>query len=278
MRLVKKPRPVRPRAPQAAHRCGAANCCASGAAPRPGGSHRGGVGCGLQSRCQIRCQADVLTTEMKRLASTHARAAGRSTVAEYLSILGPTVTEFPNNLPKYLQTPCPSAPRGSLRSPTQLPSALKPAPHAPSSMTARMRQPSSSPCLECPAFHKLRQQLLTATRTMVGEPKFRAWSQLPLKTQLRAVLGDQWWGPHAKTGDECGPNVSLTLGAATRGTDRRRWQPLDCWCTVSHTIRQRCWRESPWLRLRLVHNDNNNNNNNSRALGCELPWLSESDC
>jgi hypothetical protein len=25
---------------------------------------------------------------------------------------------------------------------------------------------------------------------------------------------------------------------------------------VSHTIRQRRWRESPWLRLRLVHNVN----------------------
>jgi hypothetical protein len=36
----------------------------------------------------------------------------------------------------------------------------------------------------------------------VGEPKFRAWSQLPLKTQLRAVLGDEWWGPHAETGGE----------------------------------------------------------------------------
>ena len=56
--------------------------------------------------------------------------------------------------------------------------------------------------LECPAFHELRQQLLTATRALVGEPKLRAWSQLPLKTQLRAVLGDQWWGPHAATGDD----------------------------------------------------------------------------
>ena len=56
--------------------------------------------------------------------------------------------------------------------------------------------------LECPAFHELRQQLLTATRALVGEPKLRAWSQLPLKAQLRAVLGDQWWGPHATTGNE----------------------------------------------------------------------------
>ena len=47
----------------------------------------------------------VLTAEMQRLTSTHARAAGRSTVAEYLSLLGPAVTEFPNKLPKYLQTP-----------------------------------------------------------------------------------------------------------------------------------------------------------------------------
>jgi hypothetical protein len=36
----------------------------------------------------------------------------------------------------------------------------------------------------------------------VGEQKFRTWSQLPPKERLRALLGDQWWGPHAKTGDE----------------------------------------------------------------------------
>ncbi len=28
------------------------------------------------------------------------------------------------------------------------------------------------------------------------------WSQLPPKERLRALLGDQWWGPHAETGDE----------------------------------------------------------------------------
>jgi hypothetical protein len=37
----------------------------------------------------------------------------------------------------------------------------------------------------------------------MGEPKFRAaWSQLPPRERLRALLGDQWWGPHAETGDE----------------------------------------------------------------------------
>ncbi len=56
--------------------------------------------------------------------------------------------------------------------------------------------------LECPAFQALRQQVLTATRTLVGEQKSGTWSQLPPKERLRALLGDQWWGPHAKTGDE----------------------------------------------------------------------------
>jgi hypothetical protein len=36
----------------------------------------------------------------------------------------------------------------------------------------------------------------------VGEPKFETWSQLAPKQRLRALLGDQWWGPHAGTGDE----------------------------------------------------------------------------
>jgi hypothetical protein len=150
----------------------------------------------------------VLTTEMKRLTSAHARASGRSTVAEYLSILGPAVTEFPNNLPKYLQTP--------LHRGAQLKLLFR-AGFAPVAHTRSKRTKTNSACafcddcpdetaehfaLECPAFHELRQQLLTATRTLVGEPKFRAWCQLPLKTQLQAVLGDQWWGAHAKTGDE----------------------------------------------------------------------------
>ena len=56
--------------------------------------------------------------------------------------------------------------------------------------------------MECPAFWGLRQQLLTAIRTLVGEPKYQAWSQLPPKERLRALLVDQWWGPHAETGDE----------------------------------------------------------------------------
>ena len=56
--------------------------------------------------------------------------------------------------------------------------------------------------LECPAFWGLRQQLLTAIRTLVGEPKYQAWRQLPSKERLRALLGDQWWAPHTGTGDE----------------------------------------------------------------------------
>jgi hypothetical protein len=56
--------------------------------------------------------------------------------------------------------------------------------------------------LECPAFQELRQEQLAATRDLVGEPKFGTWSQLPLKARLRALLGTQWWGKHAGTGDE----------------------------------------------------------------------------
>jgi hypothetical protein len=46
----------------------------------------------------------VLAAEMQRLNAQHTRSTGRSTVVEYLNILGPAVTEFPNQLPKYLHT------------------------------------------------------------------------------------------------------------------------------------------------------------------------------
>jgi hypothetical protein len=150
----------------------------------------------------------VLTAEMQRLTSTHARATGRSTVAEYLSMLGPAVTEFPNQLPKYLQTP--------LHRGAQLKLLFR-AGFAPVAHTNSKRTKASPMCafcdgcadataehfaLECTAFRELRQQLLDATRTLVGEPKFRSWSKLPPKARLRALIGDQWWGPHAETGDE----------------------------------------------------------------------------
>jgi hypothetical protein len=150
----------------------------------------------------------VLIAEMQRLNAQHARATGKSTVAEYLNILGPAVTEFPNQLPKYLHTP--------LHRGAQLKLLFR-AGFAPVAHTAAKRTKTSSACvfcdgcadetaehftLECPAFQALRQQLLTATRTLVGEQKFGTWSQLPPKERLRALLGDQWWGPHAETGDE----------------------------------------------------------------------------
>jgi hypothetical protein len=47
----------------------------------------------------------LLAAEMQRLNAQHARATGRSTASEYLNILGPAVTEFSNQLPKYLHTP-----------------------------------------------------------------------------------------------------------------------------------------------------------------------------
>jgi hypothetical protein len=41
---------------------------------------------------------------MKQLTAWHTSAKGRSTAANYLSILGPEVQEFPNTLPHYLNT------------------------------------------------------------------------------------------------------------------------------------------------------------------------------
>jgi hypothetical protein len=150
----------------------------------------------------------VLAAEMQRLNAQHVRATGKSTVAEYLNILGPAVTEFPNQLPKYLHTPMHRGAQLKL---------LFRAGFAPVAHTTAKRTKTSSACafcdgcadetaehfaLRCPAFQELRQQLLTATRTLVGEPKFGTWSQLPPKERLRALLGDQWWGPHAETGDQ----------------------------------------------------------------------------
>jgi hypothetical protein len=88
----------------------------------------------------------VLAAEMQRLNAQHARATGKSTVTEYLNILGPAVTEFPNQLPctEGPSSNCCSG-QGLLRLPTQLPSAQKPAPRAFSATAAQMRRLSTSP-------------------------------------------------------------------------------------------------------------------------------------
>ncbi len=111
-------------------------------------------------------------------------------------------------------------------------------------------------------FQQLRQQLLTATRTRVGEQKFGTWRQLPPKERLRALQGDRWWGPHAETGDEWIQTYLLhleqeraVLPPVLADHQRRRAAAVrsSAWQSVSHITRRQCWREGPWLRLRLVH-------------------------
>jgi hypothetical protein len=46
----------------------------------------------------------VRQTAMKQRTARHTSAKGRSTVGNYLAILGPEVQEFPNTLPHYLNT------------------------------------------------------------------------------------------------------------------------------------------------------------------------------
>jgi hypothetical protein len=107
----------------------------------------------------------VLTTEMKQLTSAaHAQAAGRSTVAEYLSILGPAVTEFPNNLPSICR------PYRGAQLKLLFRAGLTPVAH-----TTAKRTKTSAFCdnctdetaehsaLERPAFQELQLQLLAAT-------------------------------------------------------------------------------------------------------------------
>ena len=38
--------------------------------------------------------------------------------------------------------------------------------------------------------------------TLLGPARLSEWSRLSPKDQLNALLGDQWWGAHAQTGDE----------------------------------------------------------------------------
>ena len=56
--------------------------------------------------------------------------------------------------------------------------------------------------LECPAFSGLRLPLLDDLRALLGPARLDEWRQLGPKSQLNALLGDQWWGAHARTGDE----------------------------------------------------------------------------
>jgi hypothetical protein len=56
--------------------------------------------------------------------------------------------------------------------------------------------------IECPAFSGLRQELLRAVCDLLGPAHLTKWRQLGPKGQLIALLGDQWWGAHAQTGDE----------------------------------------------------------------------------
>jgi hypothetical protein len=150
----------------------------------------------------------VLTTAMRNLRQKHAGTRGKSTMANYLQIIGPKVTEFPNALPKYLHTP--------LHRGTQL-KLLYRAGFAPVAHTQSKKGHSSPECIfcegcddetaehhaiECPAFSDLRQQLLDGVHTLLGPARLSEWSRLSPKDQLNALLGDQWWGAHAQTGDE----------------------------------------------------------------------------
>ncbi len=149
-------------------------------------------------------KADVKTAV---LTAMHARPTGKYTVAEYLNILWPAVTEFPNQLPKYLHTP--------LHRGAQLKLLFR-AGVAPVAHTAAKRTKTSSACafcdgcanekaehftLECPAFEALRQQLLTATRAWWASKSSGPGASCHSRSGW-CPAGDQWWGTHAETGDE----------------------------------------------------------------------------
>ena len=161
----------------------------------------------------------VLHSAMTQLKSKHASPAGKSTVANYLRILGPTVTSFPNALPEYLHAPMT---RG-----TQLKLLFR-AGFAPTARTSSKKHGTSPACpicehcsnetavhfaLECHAFRDQRQQFFSAVQALVGPASFQAWMQLGGDDRLNALLGDQWWGPHAAAGDELLQNYLLQLEA-----------------------------------------------------------------
>jgi hypothetical protein len=163
----------------------------------------------------------VLQTAMKQLTARHTSAKGRSTVANYLAILGPEGQEFPNTLPHYLNT---AMHRGA-----QL-KMLYRAGFAPVAHTASKKHKTSPACvfcggcddetathfsLECPAFNSQRQPLLDDLTTLVGPAKYSAWAALSGGERLNALLGDKWWGDRA-AGNEWTQSYLLQLEGARK--------------------------------------------------------------
>ena len=43
---------------------------------------------------------------------------------------------------------------------------------------------------------------MNCMRALLGPARLDEWRQLGPRSRLNALLGDQWWGAHAETGDE----------------------------------------------------------------------------
>jgi hypothetical protein len=164
----------------------------------------------------------VLKTAMQEMVAKHTGSAAKSTVANYLRLLDPAATEFPNNLPDYLDT---VMHRGA-----QLKLLFR-AGFAPVASVASRKTKTSASCVfcqcgadetaahfvfECPAYAAQRQAALTELRALVGRDQYREWLALSGADKLSAVLSDNWWGRHMEAGDDWTQHLLLELEAARK--------------------------------------------------------------